>query len=88
VGAFAIVVSRVGEEHLFEVSAADDRHPVETLARTVRTNRWAYAFAFGARIGVRMTLIPSPQKTSSKGAPGSRLVDSRRRPTQLEKRPS
>jgi hypothetical protein len=36
----------------------------------------------------RMSLIPSLQKTSSKGAPGSRLVDSRRRPTQLEKRPS
>jgi hypothetical protein len=34
--------------------------------RTVRTQRSANAFAFGARTGVRITLIPSEQKTSSK----------------------
>src|SRR4029450_6302882 len=35
-------------------------------ARTVRTKRSAQAFACGARIGVWMTSIPSPRKTSSK----------------------
>ncbi len=34
--------------------------------RTVRTQRSANAFAFGAWIGVRITSIPSERKTSSK----------------------
>src|SRR5215203_4598959 len=35
-------------------------------ARSVRTQRSAWAFAFGAWIGVRITLIPSARKISSK----------------------
>ena len=34
--------------------------------RTVRTQRSAWAFAFGAWIGVRITLMPSVRKISSK----------------------
>jgi len=35
-------------------------------ARTVRTHRSAYAFAFGARTGVLITRTPSERNTSSK----------------------
>ena len=37
--------------------------------RTVRIQRSAYAFAFGARQGVRTILMSSALKTSSKGGP-------------------
>ena len=38
-------------------------------ARTVRTQRSAKAFAFGARTGVRITLMPSARNTSSNARP-------------------
>src|SRR6266536_3947235 len=42
--------------------------------RTVRTQRSANAFAFGARTGVRITSIPSERKTSSKARLKLRLA--------------
>jgi hypothetical protein len=44
-------------------TSAQSRHS----ARTVCTHRSALAFAFGARIGVRITFAPSLPNTSSKG---------------------
>ena len=42
---------------MFEVAAARMSSQSRHSARTVRTNRSAYAFAGGARIGVWITLI-------------------------------
>jgi hypothetical protein len=48
------------------VSASEDEDAIEAVAGTVRTQRSANAFAFGARMGVRITSIPSERKISSK----------------------
>jgi hypothetical protein len=39
--AFAVLMDRVGAEDTFEVTAAEDQQPVETLAAMVRTKRSA-----------------------------------------------
>jgi hypothetical protein len=54
-GTVAAVVLDLDPKELLEVAAPDDQQPVQTSARTVRTQRSACAFAVGARTGVRST---------------------------------
>src|SRR6266508_1971621 len=60
-----VVVLNVDLEGLLEVAAADDQQPRHS-ARTVRTQRSAWALALGARTGVSSTSAPSERMTSSK----------------------
>jgi hypothetical protein len=66
VGTVAVVMLDIDPEDLLEVAAADDQQPVQHSARTVRTQRSAYAFALGARTGVTRTSPPSERNTSLK----------------------
>jgi hypothetical protein len=66
VRAVRVVVAAIRLEHKFELAAADDQEPVEALASERAYPPFAYAFAFGARIGVRMTLMPSLWRMASK----------------------
>ena len=61
-----VVVLDVHAQDSLEVSASEDEVRSRQSLRTVRTQRSANAFAFGARTGVRITSIPSVRKTSSK----------------------
>ena len=62
----SVVMGGVDAEHLLEVAAVDDQDPVEALAAESCDPTLGVRFAFGARIGVRMILMPSLWKTSSK----------------------
>ena len=62
----SIVVGGVEAEHVLEVAAVDDQDPVEAFAAEGADPTLGIGFAFGARIGVRMILMPSLRKTSSK----------------------
>ena len=61
-----VVVPTVDAEHALEVASAEDESAVEAVSAESRTQRSAYALAFGAWTGVRITLMPSERKTSSK----------------------
>ena len=61
VQALEVVVSRVGTKHVFEMAAAEDQRPVEGLGADGADERSAWAFAPGARIGVSITVTPSPR---------------------------
>src|SRR5947207_14446201 len=62
----AVVVTDVDAEDLVELAAADDQYPVEALAVNTAHPALHEAFAFGARTGVRMTLMFSLSRRASK----------------------
>jgi hypothetical protein len=61
-----VVVAAVDAEHVLEMAAAEDEDPVETPGAERAHPALGWAFALGAWTGVRITLIPSVRKTSSK----------------------
>src|SRR5437870_12268480 len=63
-----VVVLDVLGENADEVPFAADQEPVQHSERALDTHRSAYAFAFGAAIGVRMIAMPSAVSTLSKSA--------------------
>ena len=65
-GPVVVVVAAVDAEDVFEVMAAEDQNPVEAVGPNGRTQRSAWALAFGACTGVRITFTPSERKISSK----------------------
>jgi hypothetical protein len=62
----AVAMLAVDPKDLLQVATADDQQQSRHSARTVRTQRSAYAFAFGACTGVKSTSAPSERNTSSK----------------------
>jgi hypothetical protein len=65
-GSPAVVVIGIRPERPIEMPPTEDKRPVEASALIVSIKRSAYALAFGARIGVRITLAPPERTTSSK----------------------
>jgi hypothetical protein len=61
-----VVMAAIDAEDVVEVAAAEDEDRSRQSEGTVRTQHSAWAFAFGAWIGVRITVIPSVRKISSK----------------------
>jgi hypothetical protein len=61
-----VVVAAVDAEDVLEVMPAEDEDPVEAVGADCADPASAWALAFGAWIGVRITLIPSVWKISSK----------------------
>ncbi len=57
-----VVMAAVDAEHVLEVTRPRIRIRSRQSERSVRTQRSAWAFAFGAWIGVRITLMPSVRK--------------------------
>jgi hypothetical protein len=57
VGTVEVVMVHVDPKHVLQVAAPDDQQPVQTSARTVRTQRSACAFAVGARTVYRRDLL-------------------------------
>jgi hypothetical protein len=77
VRAARVVVLNVPGENTLEVPLVPDQSPVQALgshgshpAFTVRTQRSAYAFAFGARGCVTTAWIPAAANRSASAAPG------------------
>jgi hypothetical protein len=64
----AVVMLAVGAQHLFEVAAAEDQQPVETLGPDGADEALGVRVRLGCRIGVWITLIASLRNTSSKAA--------------------
>jgi hypothetical protein len=60
-----VVMPYIDANDTVELVAAEDQEPVEALS-SLPTQRSTCAFAFGARIGVRVTFIPSSWKMASK----------------------
>jgi hypothetical protein len=61
-----VEVAPVDAEDVLEVAAAEDEDPVEAVGAERSEPAFGVAFAFGAWIGVRMTLMVSVRKISSK----------------------
>jgi hypothetical protein len=58
-----VVMAGVDAKHVLELAAAEDEQPVEAFATDAADPAPAWAFAFGARTGVRITAIPWLWKT-------------------------
>ena len=65
-GPMSVVVAQVDAKDTLEMAATDDQEMVEAIAPDGADPPSAWAFAFGARTGVRITLTPSERKISSK----------------------
>ncbi len=63
-----VVVRLVASQDPVEVAGVDDKEVVQALRSTVRTNRSAWALAFGVRNSARKMSAPSDLNTSSKPA--------------------
>src|SRR5262245_55273994 len=59
-------MAAVHAEHVLEMAAAEDKDPVEALGADRTDPALAARVRFGAWTGVRITVIPSLRKTSSK----------------------
>ena len=57
-GALTVVMVDVGSEDALELAASADQEPVEALLADRAHPALGYAFAFGARTGVLITLAP------------------------------
>jgi len=66
-GPLFVVVPDVDAEDVFELAAAEDQQAVETFVADGADPAFMWAFPFGARTGVRMTLIPSLSRKASNG---------------------
>jgi hypothetical protein len=65
----SVVMGGVGAEHLLEVAAVDDQDPVEALAAEGADPTLGVRIRIRSSMGVRMILMPSLRKTSSKAPP-------------------
>jgi hypothetical protein len=68
VRALAVVMRRVDAEHPLEVAAAQDQQPVETFGADGANEALGVRVCLWRADRVRITLIPSLRKTSSKAA--------------------
>jgi hypothetical protein len=68
VGPVRVVLLDVLGKDCFEVTAAEDGHPVRYSRRNVPITHSQMALARGARTGLLMILVPSAAKMASKGS--------------------
>jgi hypothetical protein len=66
-GAQPVVVLSVDAERPVKMAPPEDQRPVEALGPDLSITRSAWAFAFGARTGVRITRIASNRTTVPNG---------------------